>query len=655
MPNLVDAPPVNPALAYRPDIDGLRAVAVLTVMLFHLGTMHTTGGFVGVDVFFVISGYLISSIIFSEIAASRFSIAAFYERRIRRIFPALFAMFIVYTLFACVFLLPGEMVEYAKTMMTATISGSNFYLCVLSGYFDARNSNPLLHTWSLAVEEQFYILFPIFLVIVRRILPRRLLSSVIVLTLVSLILSAIVVAQNPNTAFYMPYTRAWELMLGTLVALGVFPTLRSAWSRNLVALAGMALILYSVFTFTLLTPFPGLSALLPCAGSAMIIGAGVSGRSIVYSVLSWRPLVFIGLISYSLYLWHWPVIMIYRMGIFDTSSWFERNFGSTFHADRFDHIVQFAISFVLAYLSWKYVELPFRKGRLRVVLTRRRLFALAAAFATLLLTFSGAAIASGGLRGRFSPDTLQVASFLDKSELKVQLQSQRYGECLVDPMTGVRSFNFNDCLHSMPGKKNYILLGDSHAAAIWLAVRNSLREANVMQVTVSACPSTVGGHTAHSLCQSVMDYIFGTYLPQHPPDALILESDWQPNKFKDLDQTLRWATDHGIRVIVVGCVPEYDAPLPRLLAYSVAWHKPGLASEHLLGKDGALEPRLRRLVVDKWHFQFVSLYDELCGDGPCVQYADANRRIPLMDDTNHLNRFGAQMVITRVIDRGEFQ
>src|SRR5262249_41261265 len=205
---MAEASLTRSALEYRADIDGLRAVAVLSVLGYHTGFSKVSGGFVGVDVFFVISGYLISSIVFSEIAASRFSVIGFYERRVRRIFPALFGMLAVSSVFAVVYLLPIELVAYCKSMMAAAASMSNLYFWQHSGYFDSPTSQPLLHTWSLAVEEQFYICFPLFLVVVRKFFPQRLRASVVLLFFCSLVASIIVVSHNAETAFYMPYTRA---------------------------------------------------------------------------------------------------------------------------------------------------------------------------------------------------------------------------------------------------------------------------------------------------------------------------------------------------------------------------------------------------------------------------------------------------------------
>jgi len=212
-------------------------VAILGVLAWHLNLSQMSGGFVGVDVFFVISGYLISSIIFAEIAESQFSVVRFYERRIRRIFPALFGMLLAVSAFAVYCLLPTDLVAYCKSLLAATFSASNFWFWKQSDYFDSPLSSPLIHTWSLAVEEQFYILFPIFLVITRRFFPRKLRTAVIILFIVSLLSSGVIVHFNRMTAFYMPYTRAWELLMGTLLSLKLFRDCRAygngTWFRQL--------------------------------------------------------------------------------------------------------------------------------------------------------------------------------------------------------------------------------------------------------------------------------------------------------------------------------------------------------------------------------------------------------------------------------------
>jgi peptidoglycan/LPS O-acetylase OafA/YrhL len=637
------------ALKYRADIDGLRAVAVLSVLAFHIRLHGIQGGFVGVDVFFVISGYLISSIVFSEIVESRYSVIGFYERRIRRIFPALFAMLAVLSVFAVVYLLPAELVSYGKSMLAATTSASNFYFWQHSGYFDSPTSYPLLHTWSLAVEEQFYIFFPLFLMLVRRFFPTRLRLSVIVLFCASLVASVVVVSQNRATAFYMPYTRAWELLLGTLLSLGMFPQLRSAWLRNLATITGMGLIAFSVLFYTEHTLFPGLSALAPCVGSALIIGAGESGSSVVGKILSWRPVVFIGLISYSLYLWHWPVIILQQMGAFvGVSAITSQRIAALLPKHRLDMIVEVMLSLVLGILSWRFVERPFRSGRLR--LRGRPLFALAGAVMIMLMGFSSLAVFAKGFNGRFPADALEVASVHHDSE-----EIERTG-CFITTEYHFERYNYDLCLHQDDsGKKNnYLLLGDSHSAMLWSALSLALPNANVMQASTFDCAPLLHPES-HPDCEKMTAYIFQNYLPSHSIQGLFMVGRWTEKQLPEVTTTIAWAKQHNIPVTVFGPVPEYDEPLPRLLAYSIAWNKPDFASQHRVTTIGAIDAKMQSMAANVWHVRYISLYQELCGVDGCAQYADGAHKIPVMDDDNHLNQFGANLVVRRLVAEGKLQ
>jgi len=638
------------ALSYRPDIDGLRAVAVLSVLAFHVELTRFAGGFVGVDVFFVISGYLISSIVFSEIATSRFSLRNFYERRVRRIVPALFAMLAVFIVFAYVCLLPSELVDFAKSLLAATASASNFYFWRHSGYFDVPMSHPLLHTWSLAVEEQFYITFPLFLVLVRRFFPKRLPLSVVILFFASLLASAIVVSRDPSTAFYMPYTRAWELLLGTILSLGIFPRLQSPWLRNLATFAGLAMIAFSVLFFSSSTPFPGLSALLPCVGSSLIIGAGEEGSSLVGAFLSWRPLVFIGLISYSLYLWHWPVIVLQHLGVLiGVSALTSHHHWLWLTARRFDIAFELVLSFFLAILSWKFVELPFRSGRLR--LSGSPLFALTGAVILLVVAVSGWTVLAGGFTGRFPVDAVHVASRLSEGE---EYQARRTGTCFIEPDLPdlhFENYNYSTCLSQDVDKKNYLVLGDSHSAMLWSALSSLLPNAHVMQASSSACAPVLQPSGSPD-CRKMMTYIFQTYLPAHPVQGLLLIARWLPKDLDQLNATIAWAMQHQVPVTVFGPVPEYDGPLPRLLAYSIAWNKPGLPGQHRVPNSQIMDAQLQRLAANSWHVPYISLYQAICSDEGCVEYADAARSIPLMIDKDHLSKFGAAFVVRRLIENG---
>ncbi len=620
-------------LKYRPDIDGLRAVAVLSVMAFHMELAHFSGGFVGVDVFFVISGYLISAIVFSEISQGTYSITSFYERRIRRIFPALFAMLIVFSVCALFYMFSSEMVNYAKSLLAASASVSNFYFWQHSGYFDAPTLNPLLHTWSLAVEEQFYIFFPIYLWAVRRFYPQRLRLSVYVLVVASLIASVVVVHYSRSTAFYMPYTRAWELLIGTVLALEVLPRLSSTLLRNFAAFLGIAMIVYSVLAYKPTTLFPGLSALVPCGGAALIIYAGEAGPTLIGRMLSWRPAVFIGLISYSLYLWHWPVILLHKAGLLLNMRMMPAVLVERLAPRHYDDIVEVLLSIVLAYLSWKFVENPFRSGRLR--LSGRPLFLTAGVTAAACIAFSIFAISSAGIQGRMAPEAERIASYHSSFR-----QSFRMGSCFLTPEFSMKDFDPSKCMQIESDKKNYLILGDSHAATIWPGLVSALAPSNVLQASVSACRPVLR-QSASSTCHQMMDYVFNDFLIHNKIDGLLLHARWETRDLDALTETIQWADQHAVPVILLGPYPEYDAPLPRLLGYSIAWHESDYASRHRLTDPPKMDKLLQQMAESRWHVPYVSLYQALCQGGTCAEYADAAHSIPMLTDTDHFTEPGS--------------
>ena len=384
---------------YRADVDGLRAVAIVPVLLFHANFAAFQGGFVGVDIFFVISGFLITGLIFPEVAQGRFSIRNFYERRVRRIFPALFAVLLFCTLVAAVLLLPGDFKSFGRSLLATTFFASNFFFYSESGYFDTdAHGKPLLHTWSLAVEEQYYILFPLFLLFFQRYLRGQQLLFTWLVVVVSLLLSVTLTPTQPEQSFYLAHTRAWELGLGALLALGAFPRAHRHVTRNAAALLGAALIVVAVTSYSGSVPFPGIAAAAPCVGAALIIWAGTGGPNVVGRLLQTKPFVAVGLVSYSLYLWHWPLLVFARY-------WTVREL------TRLEAVAALAVAAIAASLSWRYVERPFR-GK-SGLLDRRTLFAVAAAVMAVTAT-AGAVVASrSGFPGRMDPVTTALAAGAD--------------------------------------------------------------------------------------------------------------------------------------------------------------------------------------------------------------------------------------------------
>ena len=356
-------------MRYRPEIDGLRAIAVAAVILFHAGFALFSGGFVGVDVFFVISGFLITSIIVEELKTGRFSVLRFYERRARRILPALFMVMAACIPFAYRLLSPDDLKDFAQSLAAICLFASNVLFWGESGYFDTQAElKPLLHTWSLAVEEQFYVVFPLLLMAAWRLGRGVLLSLIGAIAVVSLFLSVDEVRNFPSAAFYLLPSRAWQLLVGALASFVADRWQAADVRQSAVRLAheavgwgGMAMIVLALFLFDERTPFPGLNAALPTLGTALVL-LGASDRTSVGRMLAWRPLVGLGLISYSAYLWHQPLFAFTKHALLA-----ELPTGLA--------IVLCAATIVLACLSWRYIEQPFRD---RSLISRGAVFALSA-------------------------------------------------------------------------------------------------------------------------------------------------------------------------------------------------------------------------------------------------------------------------------------
>lgn len=380
------------SLDYRPDIDGLRAVAVLAVLAYHLDAGVLPGGFIGVDVFFVISGFLITSILWREAREGRLSVAEFYRRRVLRIFPALFFLLAVVGLLGIALLTPPELADLGRSAAAASWSVANLFFYAGTDYFarDAR-ATWLLHTWSLGVEEQFYLVLPLLVAACgpRR---RRLAATVGTLAAVSFLGSTVTAFSAPAAAFYLPHSRAWELFAGSLLALGVLRVPPRRAVRETAAGTGLVLIAAACLALSKRTPFPGAGALLPCAGAVLLIGSGP--ETAAARLLSLRPMVFVGLISYSVYLWHWPLLVLSRHPAVELPAPLDHT------APRLAALA--LASLALGALSWRFVEIPLRRprfGRNPV-----QVLAVAACVALAVGLGSLAVALAEGLPGRFGPE-----------------------------------------------------------------------------------------------------------------------------------------------------------------------------------------------------------------------------------------------------------
>jgi peptidoglycan/LPS O-acetylase OafA/YrhL len=461
---------------YRPDIDGLRALAVLPVVLFHAKLPGFSGGFVGVDVFYVISGYLIGSLLLQDIRGGRFSFISFYERRVRRLFPALFAVLFFSTLAAAALLAPHRFSNFGKSVTATTLFSSNFLFERLpGGYFDETSHlAPLLHTWSLAIEEQFYLLLPAFLIVLFRWARNTMLVWTLGIACTSFLISVWMTEHAPIGAFYTLIPRAWELLLGVLLVMGAAPPITNRAARELGAAIGLALLAWAVCIFTNETSFPGANALIPCVAAALILHTGQEGPSYVRTALSSWPLVFVGAISYSLYLWHWPLLV----------------FSSYFVAGELDAMQITAVigaAFLLAWLSYRFIERPFRGSR--SAFTRPQVFAFGLAASVLFGLLGLAIFLDRGVPTRYGLPTRQLITQNESREQDFEAVCSNWK----NDVHSIADIQF--CTFGPQSAAKIMFWGDSHLQQLYpliarLYERGELDGYSVLIAISPGCPPT---------------------------------------------------------------------------------------------------------------------------------------------------------------------
>ena len=455
-------------MKYRREIDGLRALAIIPVILFHAGFQSFSGGYVGVDIFFVISGYLITTILASELRDGTYSIVGFYERRARRILPALFAMLAISLPFAYALLNPADLRAFAKSLLGAVVFMANITAYLQSGYFDAASDiKPLMHLWSLAIEEQYYVFFPLLLAFLWRFGKPKVLALVLVITLLSLLVAELKLNRKPEIAFFYLHSRAWELGVGALLALGLtFSTsterkpLMPAWSHQLLAFAGLGMIVYAIAVFDKATRFPGLNALVPTLGAALVI-ACASSQTWVGRLLGTRVLVGVGLVSYSAYLWHQPIFAFVR-------------YQSPNHLSDATLWSLIALTMLMAYLSWRFVEAPFRN---KAYLSRRTIALLSLSG---IVLFSAVAVVVNVMQGLPNRYPKELAHAFDPYKVK--------------KTAGFDDLDFCD-FGDTSSPFTVLLYGDSHASSLLGELDEMLKKKHVkgQRVRLLKCVHTVPG------------------------------------------------------------------------------------------------------------------------------------------------------------------
>ena len=623
---------------YRSDVDGLRGIAVLAVIAFHAFPGIVAGGFVGVDIFFVISGFLISSILFRNLEQNTFSYVEFYARRVRRIFPSLIVVLIPCLVFGWL-LPPTDFRQIGKHVAAGAGFVSNFAFWKEAGYFDAAaESKPLLHLWSLGVEEQFYIFWPLLLAICSR-RKLNLFYVTLIIAVASFAINLHLVRLSPAAAFYSPISRFWELMLGGLLAfLAIHRPNRLPWKAAWVPFAGMLFVALGILLINPDRLFPGWLALLPTAGASLLIAAGPDSW-LNSKVLSNRALVTVGLISYPLYLWHWPVLyaarrlFLYRIGPGKAATGIL--------------LAAVALSILLSWLTYRLVETPIRFGKWKNKAVRPLAGTMLALLLAGLATFQ-----TKGFAFRFSPEVMAILNTDFQSDA---YKSYRYQTCFLTPQQ--RPSQFADCTShpALPATDSILLWGDSHAAQFYpgLAKRTG-PTTQLTQFTKGGCPPVINiTVNKQPQCKEankfVLDYIARTH-----PDRVILaaawpEYDWTQNEDNVADTVSRLRELQIKHIELVGPVPSWASGLPVALFKYSRKHPVSAPLPHRMTFGGAGNiaevDRSMETFAERRNIQYFSPYRILCNADGCLTMLGDSPTTLTAWDASHLTEAGSNYVV----------
>lgn len=647
-------------MQYRAEIDGLRAIAVIPVILFHAGAPGFAGGYVGVDIFFVISGYLITSIIMKDVERQRFSLVDFYERRARRIMPALALVVACSTVAAYLLMPPNYLTQYAQSVVAVMLFAANIYFYLTTNYFATEaDEKPLLHTWSLGVEEQFYVFFPLLIMALMPLGRRVLYGAMIALAVASLAFAHLLLAKGELTAnFFLIFSRTWELVLGSLVALVPAASLtRNARVNQWLSFAGLLAIVYAIAVFDVNTPFPSVYALVPVVGACLLVMFARPGTW-AWQILSQRILVGIGLISYSLYLWHQPLFSFLRL------KWIGEPPALLFAA-------AIALTFLLAYLSWKYVEQVFRD---RARYSRQAIFMGSAAFLSIFIAIGLAGHLTKGFNARADVD---YSASIRESPKRNECH-QSFGETF-DPDSACRYFG---------ERITWAAFGDSHMVEPAYALARKLERDNqgILHLSYSACPPALlfdvdvkGCHQwisdalvyleQHQEIDNVLLgfryslFLYGDQLdaypllPQEDPsEHMLTKQDIDADTarelyWRSLNTMINRLTAAGKKVYVIYPMPELPLHVEKAVFPRIAF-----ASETLLPVERTTTADyyrarnqfiLQKLDSLPYSDQLIAIkpFDIFCRDGYCPAVRDGKA---LYFDDDHLSIAGAAMLLEGV-------
>ena len=605
-------------MKYRADIDGLRALSVLGVIIFHLNG-RLPGGYVGVDVFFVISGYLVTAIIAPQMEAGGFSLPGYFMRRVRRLYPALAVVVAAASIGAWLLLTPADLSGFGRSLFAQAALLANVYFYRDSGYFSAAaESKPLLHLWSLAVEEQFYLLYPPLLLLLFKLKRSLLLGAISLLTIVSFAACVYVTSASQSAAFYLLPFRAWELSVGGVVYfLGRNMKLAPVLNETL-SFAGLAAIVLSMLLFSKQTVFPGAAAAIPVAGTAVCLFAGAHQQTLVGRLLGVKPLVLIGLMSYSLYLWHWPLIVLNNYNY-----WREENY--------FGNGTIFLLTFFASFLSWKFVEQPIR--RKQIFGTNKSLLVF---FVAASLLFGAAGLAmywQKGFSWRFDPP---LARYLEAEMDRVAAND------FDTSVEGARTGEFKKVADGSGGPPVFVL-GDSHARSLVPALQSM--DCPIYLGSLSSGAPILGlSPQSDEFFESAVKFMKDKGVPK-----VLLVSKWSwsladQGDFRGLQDTIGRLRSEGLEVQVLGQPPIHNFEVPKFLAGRAIKGDLdptiGISAASQYEDYNRIQDRLVKMLADAG-IEFIDLR-ALFVVGDRLKIADEGRA--LYYDKHHLSGSGARYV-----------
>jgi peptidoglycan/LPS O-acetylase OafA/YrhL len=603
------------------DIQGLRALAVLAVVIYHINPSILPGGYLGVDIFFVISGYLIIGHIWNQLENKNFYLINFYLKRVKRLFPALFVMILGSIIIGYFILLPSETTSLHKSIISSLFYVSNFYFYSVTDYFNTSiHYAPMLHTWSLSVEEQFYIFFPLLLIFLHK-YKKKILLLLFGLFIIFFILSLILVNIDQSFAFYSSPSRFFQFLAGGLLSISKLSNNLNKIKNELLSLIGLIIISICFFLYNDTTTFPGINALLPTLATLLIIFSSEKSKY-VHLLFTNKISILIGNASYSIYLWHWPLIVYWKL--------------NTGALTKIEQLLILILSIIIGLISWHFIENKTRYMKFKnspILLS----IGLSSVIAVIMI------ITMDGMKYRYDTNQLKIADYLNYSEL-----DYREGTCFfTDKNNDIKLFDKKTCIKFDEKKQNILLIGDSHAAMFYTTLSHNISgNQTLSQITASGCRPLLNAK-GKERCTNLIKYAYDDILKNYTFDTIIISARWQKDEITAINETLNYLKNYSKNILFIGTGIDFETSLPRIL---ISNKKDFITKNDLYKYNEVLEidSSIQKLIEDKSeNIKYISTFTPFCNQDGCKLTIND---LPIIYDTNHLTLDASNYIYKQQID-----